>query len=153
MNYRLLPRALWSLLGVFLVPGRLCGFFAAVERKSKLEALDLVIDPAIGLLLSALEGLVYLPSSNLPAIEWFPAALLIQMFLLIDTENVIVGSVAAQGLLRAKLLFEVGRCGVLVNHLLILLLLGPNTNKLFDYLQDTRIVLNFMRTLFNFHKW
>ena len=130
MSYRLLPRALGSLLSVFLVARGLGGLVAAVEGEAELEALDLVINPGRGLLLGALEGLLDLAGSDLPAVERFSAALLVLVLLLVNAGDVVVGLVAAQGLLRAELLLEVGRGGAFVDHLLILLLSAAGQTNL-----------------------
>jgi hypothetical protein len=74
-----------------------------------------------------LEGLLDFSSGDLSAVEWFSATLLVLVLLLIETEDIVVGSVAAYYLLRAELFLEVGRSRVFVDHLLILLLAAGQT--------------------------
>jgi hypothetical protein len=107
MKNDLLSGTLWCFLRILIVSGGFGGLLTAVEGKPKLEPLNIIINAVIGLFLCALECLFYLSGSHLSSVHGLPTALLIQVFLLVYTEDVVIGPVTTQRLLCTEFLFKV----------------------------------------------
>ena len=85
-----------------------------VKGESKLEFIDVVVDPVPALPLGALEGLLDVAGSAEGDVERFPAFLLFEVFFLVELDDVVVVPVPLEGLVCGKLLLKLRR--VLPNH-------------------------------------